>query len=398
MGYIMRIESSSLALQSTNSASSRYEKTEELRAGRLVSDNNGGQKIGMGLSISHTVIEERSFLSSYEEFKKQQPNSEIKDAADKLAKELNQTGNNPSIAPADGGSMDDMLKLSLKDKMKLFLLFQLLSNFKKDPLLRKELGLDEGEGGSVADLLVSSSGAAPNSSPPANPTPNPANGLAIDYSVHESLYQSETAQFSAAGQVKTADGKTIDINVNLTMSRETLETNDVRIRMQAATKDPLIVNFGGTAAELSNERFSFDLTADGTKDLIPKLMGSSGFLALDKNQDGTINDGTELFGARTGDGFSELAQYDDDKNGWIDENDPVFKQLAVWMNSGTESQKLVGLQEAGIGAIYNGKAATSFHVQNKNDAYENLGVLQSTGIFLKEEGGAGTIQQIDLTV
>lgn len=45
------------------------------------------------------------------------------------------------------------------------------------------------------------------------------------------------------------------------------------------------------------------------------------FLALDKNGDSVINDGKELFGAATGQGFKELAIYDSDKNYWIDEND-----------------------------------------------------------------------------
>ena len=44
------------------------------------------------------------------------------------------------------------------------------------------------------------------------------------------------------------------------------------------------------------------------------MLNGSGYLALDKNGDGTINDGSELFGTRNGDGFADLAQYDEDGN------------------------------------------------------------------------------------
>ena len=55
----------------------------------------------------------------------------------------------------------------------------------------------------------------------------------------------------------------------------------------------------------------------------------SGLLALDKNGDGIINNGTELFGPNTQDGFSELSKYDSDGNGWIDENDSVYDNLRI---------------------------------------------------------------------
>ena len=64
-------------------------------------------------------------------------------------------------------------------------------------------------------------------------------------------------------------------------------------------------------AEVSDQTFYFDLDADGKEEEISVLNGS-GYLALDKNGDGTINDGSELFGTRNGDGFADLAQYDED--------------------------------------------------------------------------------------
>ena len=70
-----------------------------------------------------------------------------------------------------------------------------------------------------------------------------------------------------------------------------------------------------------NTNFSFDLDSDGVKEDIPMIRPGSGFLALDLNKDGIINNGNELFGPHTGDGFVELSSYDKDTNNWIDEND-----------------------------------------------------------------------------
>ena len=74
----------------------------------------------------------------------------------------------------------------------------------------------------------------------------------------------------------------------------------------------------------------FDIDADGEEESISYLQGGSGYLALDKNGDGVINDGSELFGTKSGDGFADLAEYDADGNGWIDENDPIFDKLLIW--------------------------------------------------------------------
>jgi hypothetical protein len=50
----------------------------------------------------------------------------------------------------------------------------------------------------------------------------------------------------------------------------------------------------------------------------------------DRNGDGAIDHGRELSGATTGDGFAELAAYDEDGNGWIDENDSIYQHLRIW--------------------------------------------------------------------
>jgi hypothetical protein len=220
-------------------------------------------------------------------------------------------------------------------------------------------------------------------------------GLAYDSStVH---YESETTSFSAKGVIQTADGRQIGFSIDLQMSREYLEETSTSIRAgDAVAVDPLVINFNGSSADLTDEKYSFDLNSDGTEEQMSFVGQGSGLLALDFNQDGVINDGSELFGTASGDGFADLAAYDEDGNGWIDENDSIYNKLSVWTKDEEGNDELSGLADKDVGAIYLGSIATLFSVK---DAENNLdGQLVSTGVYLHEDGQAGTVQQVNMVV
>ncbi len=219
-------------------------------------------------------------------------------------------------------------------------------------------------------------------------------GLVYDY--YESHYESETTSFSAQGVVHTADGREIEISVDLNMSREFYSEQRLSLRAGDALKDPLVINFSGTAAQLTERSFSFDIDADGTSDQIAFVGSGSGFLALDKNGDGEINDGSELFGPQSGNGFADLSKYDADGNNWIDENDSIYDRLRIWSKDESGNDQLVALGQRGVGAIYLGHIDTPFLL--KDAANDTLGAVRDSGIYLEEDGGVGTIQQLDLVV
>jgi hypothetical protein len=223
-------------------------------------------------------------------------------------------------------------------------------------------------------------------------------GFGVEYDRTETYSESETTTLHASGTIKTADGKEIAFKLDLSMQRQYVETSSESIRLGDAVRktDPLVINFSGTAAQLSDQRFSFDLNSDGQNEQINVLASGSGYLALDSNADGKVNNGNELFGTRSGNGFADLAQYDNDQNGWIDENDPVFKQLKVWTQNAEGGGSLNSLAEKGVGAISLGAIATPFDI--KNSSNQLLGSVRSSGVVLNENGTAGTVQQIDLTV
>ena len=216
-------------------------------------------------------------------------------------------------------------------------------------------------------------------------------GIAWRRVVSERISESESTEVCARGSVRTCDGRSIDFDFSLTMQREysrervSEESGSIRLR------DPLVLSFAGNYCELVGERFDFDLDADGSCESLPGLAGGSAFLVFDRNGNGRADDGSELFGARSGDGFADLARLDDDGNGWIDEADAAYARLALW--SGDSYRPLAA---AGVGALYTLTVDAPFALKTADN--ELLGQIRSAGVYLMESGQAGLLQQVDLAV
>lgn len=205
----------------------------------------------------------------------------------------------------------------------------------------------------------------------------------------------EQTAFQAQGVAKTEDGRELNFGVSINMTRQFTEAIGVTHVSPVQLLDPLVINVGSNITSISDQTFTFDLDADGTEDEVKSLSPGSGFLAYDRNGDGIINNGLELFGAKTGDGFTELAEFDSDDNGWIDENDAIYAMLRVWCKGEDGKDTLMTLQEADVGAINLKRADTNFTSQG-SDFIVNA-QFRSTGIFLRESTGeAGAVHQIDL--
>ena len=219
-------------------------------------------------------------------------------------------------------------------------------------------------------------------------------GFGIEYDYKETHVESETTHFNAKGKVTTADGRTLSFKVDMEMHREQVDVTSFSLRAgDAELVDPLVINLNNGPAGLSEEKIDFDLNQDGQAEQMSFVRSGSGFLALDRNGDGRVSDGGELFGPSSGDGFEELSAYDDDNNGWIDEADNVYDQLQIWSQVG-DNYTLSSLKDNNIGAIYLGKVATPFDVKTQDDAL--AGQVRSTGVYLRESGEVGTMQQLDL--
>ncbi len=220
-------------------------------------------------------------------------------------------------------------------------------------------------------------------------------GGSFEFSRSYFYHEEEATSFSAEGMVKTSDGREFSFNMELVMSRSFTECYEEKIGFgNHSFMDPLVINLDCAACDVTDQKFYFDLDADGHEEAMHMPHAGSGFLALDRNKDGKINDGSELFGTKSGNGFKDLAEFDKDGNGWIDEADEIFDKLMIYSVDADGKEKLIGLGEAGVGAIWLGSAAGDFSI---NDLWTNepMAKVRSTGFFLHENGLPGTLQQVD---
>ena len=242
---------------------------------------------------------------------------------------------------------------------------------------------DVSSGETVSDASGSSAGISPGS-------------IWVKTASNSFIYhEEETTSFVSGGLVRCADGREIDFGVEMSMTRSfTQMYRDFTVQDYFVT-DPLIINIDSDITSVSDFKFLFDLDCDGHEESISFAGAGSGFLALDLNDDGRINDGSELFGTRSGNGFADLAGYDSDGDGWIDEDDGIFSRLKIWTKDENGKDMLLNLKEADVGAIFLGSANTQFTLNNAFN--QTNAFIRSTGVFLRESGMVGTLSQVDLT-
>ena len=207
--------------------------------------------------------------------------------------------------------------------------------------------------------------------------------------------EAENTTFSTTGTVKTADGRELSFNLEFSMSRRFEQYYEETFSTGVRYCDPLVINLDTNVASVSDQKFFFDLDQDGEEEEISMLNSGSGFLALDLNGDGKINDGGELFGTKSGNGFADLAKYDSDGNGWIDEADEIWDKLLIWVKDEQGNDTLYHLSDLGVGAIGLGNISTQFDLNSAKDNHTNA-MIRSTGIFLYENGNVSTVQHLDL--
>lgn len=208
--------------------------------------------------------------------------------------------------------------------------------------------------------------------------------------------EEEETSFSTKGTVVTADGRNLDFDLELTMSSSFSKYYEESFSSQPAIfTDPLVINLDCEAAQISNVKVKFDLDMDGVAEEIGSLEKGSGYVSLDLNGDGVINDGSELFGTSSGNGFIDLARYDLDGNGWIDEADEIFDKLTICFLNEDGTQELYKLKDRGIGAICLKNVSTDFSLKDLSTNETNARI-RNTGIFLYENGYVGTMQNLDM--
>lgn len=200
-------------------------------------------------------------------------------------------------------------------------------------------------------------------------------GFGLIYSRSETQIERSRVSFAAEGVVKTADGKEINLNLNFNIDQEVVQQSNFQLRAGEALKDPLVISFGGSVASFADRTMSFDIDFDGDQD--------------------TLQMRKELFGPQTDHGYGELAQYDEDGNGWIDENDSVFNHLKIWYHDEQGNSQLVALTGKNVGAIYLGSVETQMNMYRSSGM---AGALRESGLVLLENGESRVMQELDVRI
>jgi len=136
----------------------------------------------------------------------------------------------------------------------------------------------------------------------------------------------------------------------------------------------------------------FDLNADGEKEQIgwtrQQDIFDNAFLCVDKNGNGNIDNGKELFGDQSGEatGFEELAKYDSNADGKVTAEDEAYSKLMLWVdyNQNGEvdyyreyTQLIISENSRGQGP--HGNNGNGPHENNGNGPHDNNGNAQGGG-------------------
>lgn len=207
--------------------------------------------------------------------------------------------------------------------------------------------------------------------------------------------ESETRSFASTGSITLDNGETIDFTLSLRQSQSrSYEYSELIQIQERPLTDPLVINFGASTARLTDTLFEFDMTGNGETAQFASLGAGSGYLVFDRNGNGKVDDGSELFGPESGSGFSELAAFDDDGNRWIDANDEIFQSLSVWVQTADGGQDLRSLAEVGVQALYVDSVDDRFTLTNPQGV--PLGQIKASGIYLTTDGEVRTLEELDL--
>ena len=232
----------------------------------------------------------------------------------------------------------------------------------------------------------------------AYPVSNPgvSNSSVSDSSFNADLRLSASISQTVSVSVDISESGAVHVEASISQSTQVSAELRLTANAQAGRsgkQDPLVLDLDGDGIETSGlaDGVSFDIDGDGISERVSVASQGNALLALDRNGNGRIDDGHELFGDQNGasHGFAELARYDDNRDGVIDRSDRVFTALRLLSFESDGSQELHSLDEAGVRALY-------LSYQERADILANGDDIAQQGAFARSDGSLGTAADVRL--
>lgn len=156
-------------------------------------------------------------------------------------------------------------------------------------------------------------------------------------------------------QTETFAATVVGEGFSLSIAGVRVQSFSLELEREVGQSDPLQIDMAGDGFETTGLSWAvrFDITGDGQAEQVSVATDDDAVLALDRNQNGRIDSGKELFGDQHGraNGYAELRRHDDNRDQVIDASDAIFSALKLlrWHSDGR--QQLLSLAEAGISAL-----------------------------------------------
>ena len=191
-----------------------------------------------------------------------------------------------------------------------------------------------------------------------------SNNKTLDFSWYGNKTKEEDKKYCVGGVniFAKSDNLTIrDIKPGyVTIKDDDKDPNDD----EPETYDPLVIDLNNDGIKGTNldYKINFDLDNNGFKEATSWIDNNDAFIAIDKNNNGTIDNGSELFGNKSisnnayaytnpnaKNGFENLKELDSNNDGIIDEKDKEFTNLLLWQdknsNGISETDELIKLSD-----------------------------------------------------
>ncbi len=214
------------------------------------------------------------------------------------------------------------------------------------------------------------------------------------------ISKAETNKEISTSKISKPPEQNQNNNNSLQISEQSFQHSSARLSFSSETAeeeikqtDPLAFDLNGNGIETTGVKHGvqFDIDGNGLTEQTSFVSGGDAFLSYDKNGNGIIDNGHELFGDQNGatNGFEELKKHDENQDGIIDKNDAIYSRLSLLSLDQDNQQKTSSLAEHHIQSI-------NLNYNNQHQAINYYDVIEQSGSFKRTNGTSGYAADIML--